>query len=164
MIHNICASGQKLRFYDLHGKGTKVQIVAQAQDAPSAEEFLSTHSHFRRGDIIGDNPELRICEIYMAYADMYDLMDMMESLEPKIRPDGREVKPRELVLDFQRPWKRYDMIKTLEEKLGVKFQPGDQLRTPGANKFLSDLAEKMRVYRLRNCAANLLTLFTISLE
>ncbi|KAG9049279.1 lysyl-tRNA synthetase [Tulasnella sp. UAMH 9824] len=52
-IHNIRASGQKLRFYDLHGEGGKVQIMAQAQDAPSAEEFLSTHSHFRRGDIVG---------------------------------------------------------------------------------------------------------------
>lgn len=111
------------------------------------------------------NPEFSICEFYMAYADMYDLMDMTESLvtglvqhltggtkiifhpegkEPKIGPDGKEVKPKELVLDFQRPWKRYDMIETLEEKLGVKFPPGDTLHTPEANKFLSDLAEKVR--------------------
>ncbi len=30
-IHNIRQSGQKLRFYDLHGEGQKVQIMAQAQ-------------------------------------------------------------------------------------------------------------------------------------
>lgn len=30
-IHNIRASGQKLRFYDLHAEGTKVQIMATAQ-------------------------------------------------------------------------------------------------------------------------------------
>ena len=30
-IHNIRASGAKLRFYDLHGEGTKVQIMATEQ-------------------------------------------------------------------------------------------------------------------------------------
>lgn len=30
-IHNIRASGQKLRFYDLHGEGKKVQIMATQQ-------------------------------------------------------------------------------------------------------------------------------------
>jgi len=30
-IHNIRASGSKLRFYDLHGKGVKVQIMATQQ-------------------------------------------------------------------------------------------------------------------------------------
>ena len=31
-LHNMRASGQKLRFYDLHGEGVKVQIMAQLQD------------------------------------------------------------------------------------------------------------------------------------
>ena len=30
-IHNIRASGQKLRFYDLHSEGKKVQIMATYQ-------------------------------------------------------------------------------------------------------------------------------------
>ena len=30
-IHNVRASGQKLRFYDLHGEGKKVQIMATMQ-------------------------------------------------------------------------------------------------------------------------------------
>jgi lysyl-tRNA synthetase class 2 len=30
-VHNIRASGQKLRFYDLHAEGKKVQIMAQLQ-------------------------------------------------------------------------------------------------------------------------------------
>ncbi len=111
------------------------------------------------------NPEFSICEFYMAYADMYDIMDLTESMvtgmvkylnngattikyhpdgkEPKIGPDGVAVPPRELELNFERPWKRYDMIETLEEKLGVKFPPGEQLNTPETNKFLSDLAEKV---------------------
>jgi len=32
-IHNIRASGSKLRFYDLHGEGLKVQIMATQQYA-----------------------------------------------------------------------------------------------------------------------------------
>jgi lysyl-tRNA synthetase, class II len=68
-------SGSGLRFYDLHAEGTKVrrhgdeirvlqlspyrpsppqvQICAQAQYAPSSEEFAKTHDLFRRGDIVG---------------------------------------------------------------------------------------------------------------
>lgn len=30
-IHNIRVAGPKLRFYDLHGEGKKVQIMAQLQ-------------------------------------------------------------------------------------------------------------------------------------
>lgn len=30
-IHNIREQGQKLLFYDLHGEGSKIQIMAQAQ-------------------------------------------------------------------------------------------------------------------------------------
>ena len=30
-IHNVRASGQNLRFYDLHGEGVKVQIMANKQ-------------------------------------------------------------------------------------------------------------------------------------
>jgi len=113
------------------------------------------------------NPEFSICEFYMAYADMYDLMDITESLisglvgyltaggtkityhpdgkEPKIGPDGVEVPPRKLTMDFARPWKRYDMIETLEGKLGVKFPPGDQLQTEETRVFFSDLCEKHNV-------------------
>jgi lysyl-tRNA synthetase class 2 len=50
---------------------------------------------------------------------------------------------REVVLDFQRPWKRYDMIGTLEKKLGVKFPPGETLHTDKTNKFLRELCVKV---------------------
>ncbi len=106
------------------------------------------------------NPEFTICEFYMAYADMTDLMDITETmLEGMVKhltggstkvtfyPDGNKGQEgaRELVLNFQRPWKRYDMITTLEKKLGIKFPPGDQLHTDETNKWLRDLCKKHNV-------------------
>ena len=52
-IHNIRHSGQKLRFYDLHAEGKKVQIMATLQDDKDPDNFISTHENLRRGDIVG---------------------------------------------------------------------------------------------------------------
>jgi len=105
------------------------------------------------------NPEFTICEFYMAYADMYDLMELTENLvegmvqyltggETKMlyHPEGKGKEGGKVYeLEFKRPWKRYDMIQTLEEKLDVKFPPGDTLHTEEANEFLKDLCKKVRM-------------------
>lgn len=91
------------------------------------------------------NPEFTTCEFYQAYADVYDLMDTTEllfsemvkeitgSYKVEYHPEGPQGKALEI--DFSRPWKRLDMIETLEERLNVKFPPGDQLHTDETNQF-----------------------------
>uniref|UniRef100_A0A915PEA5 Lysine--tRNA ligase n=1 Tax=Setaria digitata TaxID=48799 RepID=A0A915PEA5_9BILA len=46
-------SGGKLIFYDLHGEGTRLQVLANARFHSSDETFDSLHDRIKRGDIIG---------------------------------------------------------------------------------------------------------------
>ncbi|ORY26693.1 hypothetical protein BCR39DRAFT_540460 [Naematelia encephala] len=103
------------------------------------------------------NPEFTICEFYMAYADMYDIMDMTETMvsglvkhltggtKVKFHPKGKGEGMPVYEMDFQTPWKRFDMIGELEKQLGVTFPPGETLHDENANKFLRDLCEKHNV-------------------
>lgn len=95
------------------------------------------------------NPEFTTCEFYMAYADVYDLMDMTELLFSEMvkeicgdykvayHPDGPD--GEEMTLDFSRPWKRINMIEELEKVYNVKFPAGDQLHTAETGDFLKQI-------------------------
>lgn len=50
-LHNMRSSGNKLKFYDLHAEGVKIQIMSAAQNAE--RDFIEMHKYLRRGDIVG---------------------------------------------------------------------------------------------------------------
>ncbi|GMH33872.1 hypothetical protein BSKO_01706 [Bryopsis sp. KO-2023] len=53
-IYTIRASGQKLRFYDLRGEGSAIQVIANARSSELEQEaFGALHNSVRRGDIVG---------------------------------------------------------------------------------------------------------------
>ncbi|KAI9291292.1 lysyl-tRNA synthetase, class II [Neoconidiobolus thromboides FSU 785] len=101
------------------------------------------------------NPEFTTCEFYMAYADMYDLMEITENMlssmvkyltggyKVKYHPHGPE--GEEYEMDFSPPFRRINMIEGLEEALNVKFPPATEFYSDEFNKFLSDLCIKHKI-------------------
>ncbi|KAH8750880.1 putative Lysyl-tRNA synthetase, cytoplasmic [Hyaloscypha finlandica] len=99
------------------------------------------------------NPEFTTCEFYMAYADVYDIMDMTEELVSglvKHVTGGTTTKfhtqhGEEYEVNWKAPWRRVEMIPALEEATGEKFPPGEQLHTKETNDFLKSVLKKMKV-------------------
>ena len=101
------------------------------------------------------NPEFTSCEFYMAYADMYDLMEMTEEMTTNLvimltggetityHPNGKDGEAK--LVNFKRPWKRFDMIGTLEEQLKVKFPLGNEFELESTREFLDELCKKVRL-------------------
>lgn len=99
------------------------------------------------------NPEFTTLEFYMAYADVYDMMDMTEELvsglvknvtggyETTFRTQSGE----QYQVNWAKPWKRIEMIPALEEACGEKFPPGAELHTGSTKDFLKRMLKKMKV-------------------
>ncbi|KAK0391511.1 hypothetical protein NLU13_1011 [Sarocladium strictum] len=99
------------------------------------------------------NPEFTTLEFYMAYADVYDLMDMTEELVSSLvyhihgsyKTKFHTAKGEEIEINWEGPWRRIEMIPTLEELIGEKFPPGDQLHTAETGEFLKKILIKTKV-------------------
>lgn len=101
------------------------------------------------------NPEFTTCEFYMAYADFNDLIEITEKMisgmvkaihgtyKIKYHPEGPEGPEEEI--DFTPPFRRVSMIKTLEQKLNVKFPPATTFNSKETTEFLSQLCAKHQI-------------------
>jgi len=99
------------------------------------------------------NPEFTTCEFYWAFADMYDVLDLTEEMvsgmvksitggyKTKFHTQGGEVYD----VNWEKPWRRVEMIPALEEATGEEFPPGDELHTDETNQFLQRILKKMKV-------------------
>jgi lysyl-tRNA synthetase class 2 len=118
------------------------------------ERVYEVGRQFRNEGIdLTHNPEFTTCEFYMAYADVYDIMEMTEELvsglvmhvkgshETTFHTQTGEA----YQVNWAKPWKRIEMIPALEEACGEKFPPGEQLHSAETNRFLQRMLEKMQV-------------------
>jgi len=105
------------------------------------------------------NPEFTSCEFYQAYADVHDVMALTEELVSGLVKHVTGGYETEFVtqhgetykVNWQKPWRRIEMIAGLEEACGEKFPAGDQLHTDETNQFLRRMLKKMKV----DCSAPL---------
>ncbi|KAL5396499.1 hypothetical protein PMIN06_001637 [Paraphaeosphaeria minitans] len=99
------------------------------------------------------NPEFTTCEFYQAFADMYDTMDMTEELVSELvysikgsyKTQYHTQSGEVFEVNWEKPWRRVEMIPELEKATGEKFPPADTLHTDEANQFLRNVLKKMKV-------------------
>jgi lysyl-tRNA synthetase class 2 len=90
------------------------------------ERVYEINRNFRNEGIsVRHNPEFTMLELYQAYADYNDMMDLTEELVSGLvqKIHGKDEIPYgEKTLNFKRPWKRISFYDSLEEKTGIDFK------------------------------------------
>jgi lysyl-tRNA synthetase, class II len=97
--------------------------------------------------------EFTTLEFYMAYADVYDLMKMTEELVSGLvkhvhgsyETTYHTSKGEEIKINWEAPWRRIDMMPSLEELTGEKFPPSEELHTEATGEFLKKVLAKTGV-------------------
>lgn len=75
------------------------------------------------------NPEFTTLELYQAFADYYDMMDLTEEIVTRAAialTGSTEIVYGDKTISFEGPWARKSMISLVEEKTGVNFLPLSQ--------------------------------------
>ncbi len=82
--------------------------------------------NFRNEGIsVRHNPEFTMMELYQAYADYEDMMDVLEELiegcVKEINNGSSVIQFGDKEIDFTRPWARKSMCELVEERTGINF-------------------------------------------
>ena len=75
------------------------------------------------------NPEFTVMEIYVAYKDYNWMMDTTEAMLRKIAQDvngSTEVKVGDIIIDFEKPFKRISMYDAIKEHTGIDVSAMDE--------------------------------------
>lgn len=87
------------------------------------EKVFEICKDFRNeGMDLSHNPEFTMIEYYEAYADYQRIMDLTEEMFRKIcmNVNGKlEMKVGDKVVDLSKKWQRIDLVKAIEEHLGI---------------------------------------------
>jgi len=89
------------------------------------EKVYEINRNFRNEGIsVRHNPEFTMLELYQAYADYNDMMDITEELVSSVMlklHQTEEISYQGKTLSFKRPWKRISFYESLKEKTGMEL-------------------------------------------
>ncbi len=90
-----------------------------------SEKIYEINRNFRNEGIsTRHNPEFTMIEMYQAYADVNDMMDLTEGITRFVAEKvfgTLEFRFGETTLDFKGPWQRKPMLTLIKEKIGIDF-------------------------------------------
>lgn len=88
------------------------------------EKVYELNRNFRNEGIsVKHNPEFTMLELYQAYADYKDMMDLVEDLITSVVLEIKgslKLEYQGMTLNFEKPWKRMSMLEAIERYTGSK--------------------------------------------